>query len=1031
MLELPGGEPFAEVGVDPAAIANEVAWVGAPPRLLVLSRYPEHTRLHLVDPHGPRALADLRIETPMRLAATCGAHALVVSPQSALVVTAADNILVSVPYPARAVPAHAGVAGTNFLVAHADSVEEWDPQARMPKRRLKLPRAVTITTLGGSDRVVWMTTQQEPARLDVLALVDRGQPKAHDLPEPIVLATGHPRSDLVVCVGESGKVYVVDLDGRSKLKTLTIEGIDTVHAAGLVVGRIIGVLAAQAERPVAILTLEGHTPEPEAPRTTPGRAAPTTSAPPASGPTRTPSSTNAPGSGPTSSTNAPGSGPTSSTNAPGSGATRTASSTNAPPATGPTRTASSTNAPPATGPTRTPSATTPPASAGSAAPAGASSSETPPATAPSSTSTSVVAPLPTGQTEAPVERKKPPPPPPGRSGNTVPPPIAGAAHASVPLAPSAPHRAVASTSSTTPTDGSTDAAGSTSTGSAGAGSTSAATSATMSATGSTRAGASRSLSPSSSSTPAAPTPPMPPAAPGASSLARPATRAFARAPTPHPRAPSEGVDVDLDGVFDDLSAEAHAYNGRASSESSEQFDSPLAFEARPMADHAEPSVEKKSAPKLTDPRPVPNASDRSGAAKTDDAARDERSSRANDSTKPNGSTTTKDSASTTSGPTRTSAGASATTSDPAVGISVEGAAAKATPNATSKAAAQVDTTSAQVDAPSKTVAQVDAMAAASIDDDANAAGRSLIRAGIVDDAEDEDDDEDLAPPMSEPSRRDGSPRDGSPVSARDAAPLSAPNPAPVRDSGPMRAPTRESSLSLRDTPRKPARREVTIRQAPPLPVPKPAWRDEIVFWTYEVFDGVVQRGAPIASPLDDLAKRFDVPDTILPALVVLYGAHLAGERGVAPVHVARVLGSWDEALGRGLLAGRGLATFVESRVRLAGPIQRFLDEVAVETGALVGIPGHIALPGPHSVIAKAETPLKVVAVRWLAQVGGAILAAHEDADLSELFVEARARGAAPMFRIGADELLELGTDPAILVVTDEEVAESLGVPRLG
>ena len=252
-----------------------------------------------------------------------------------------------------------------------------------------------------------------------------------------------------------------------------------------------------------------------------------------------------------------------------------------------------------------------------------------------------------------------------------------------------------------------------------------------------------------------------------------------------------------------------------------------------------------------------------------------------------------------------------------------------------------------------------------------------------------------------------------------------------RESGPVRAPARESSLSLRDAPmRKAARREVTLRQGAALPASKPAWRDEVVYWTYEVFDGVVQRGAPIPSPLDDLAARFDVPDPILPALVVLYGAHLAGERGVAPVHVARVLGSWDEALGRGLLAGRGLASFSESRVRLSGPIQRFLDEVAVETGALVGIPGDIVLPGPHVVIAKAETPLKVVAVRWLGQVGGAILAAHDDADLAELFVEARARGAAPMFRIGADELLELGTDPAILVVTDDDVAESLGVPRL-
>lgn len=443
---------------------------------------------------------------------------------------------------------------------------------------------------------------------------------------------------------------------------------------------------------------------------------------------------------------------------------------------------------------------------------------------------------------------------------------------------------------------------------------------------------------------------LPAIAPGSSSLARPATRAFARAPTPHPRASSEGVDVDLEGVFDELSADA-ANNERTASPvtTSEQFDSPLAFEARPVADHVEPNDggEKTAPPTLTDPRPVPDATDRAKASRNSPS--DAKPAATPDARKPGSKAGSK--------PGEARANADATSLEPVTPI----------------------------DAPP------------SMDDD----------------------DEDLAPPtlMHDESR----------TLARETDPR-----APMRESGPMRMPPRDSSLSPRDAPlRKPARREVTVREAPPLPVAKPAWRDQIVYWTYEVFDGVVERGAPIASPLDDLAERFGVPDTILPALVVLYGAHLAGERGVAPVHIARVVGSWDEALGRGLLAGRGLATFVESRVRIAGPIQRFLDEVAVETGALVGMSGHIALPGPHAVIAAAETPLKVVAVRWLAEVGGAILAAHDDADLAELFVEARARGAAPMFRIGADELLELGTDPAILVVTDEEVAESLGVPRLG
>jgi hypothetical protein len=40
-----------------------------------------------------------------------------------------------------------------------------------------MPRIIAgelITAVGGSDRVVWMTTQQDPTRLDVFALVNRG-----------------------------------------------------------------------------------------------------------------------------------------------------------------------------------------------------------------------------------------------------------------------------------------------------------------------------------------------------------------------------------------------------------------------------------------------------------------------------------------------------------------------------------------------------------------------------------------------------------------------------------------------------------------------------------------------------------------------------------------------------------------------------------------------------------------------------------------------------------------------------------------
>ena len=259
VLALPEGIPFAEIGVDPEALASEVAWLGAPPRLLVLSRYGAYSTAHLLDPRGPRTIAEIRLETPMRLFATVGATALVVGALGAAALVASEAYLTAYPFPTRVVPLAAGAAAGQFVVALPASIEEWDPQSRMPKRRLRLPRAAAITAVGGSDRVVWMTTQQEPARIDVIPVVNRGQPRAHDLPEPIASIAGHPRSDLVACLGaESGRVYVIDLDGRHRMRILEPDGVDRIESVALVVGRMTGVLAAQAGRSVVIVPLDGR-----------------------------------------------------------------------------------------------------------------------------------------------------------------------------------------------------------------------------------------------------------------------------------------------------------------------------------------------------------------------------------------------------------------------------------------------------------------------------------------------------------------------------------------------------------------------------------------------------------------------------------------------------------------------------------------------------------------------------------------------------------------------------------------------------
>jgi hypothetical protein len=257
ILELPSCSPFAELGTDPAAVACEIAWVGTPPRLLVLSTYDAHSVVHLVDPFGPRTIAEIRLESAMRLYAAVGSHALAIGAAGAAIVAASDRSLTPFQFPARTVPGAAGAAGSQFVVALPGAVEEWDPQTRMPKRRLKLPRPVTITAVGGSDRVIWMTTAQEPARIEVIPFVNRGQPRAHDLPEPILSVASHARSDLIACIGAtSGRVWVIDLDGRRGLRMIGPVGIDRAEAVGLVIGRVAGVLAAQAAHATTVVTLD-------------------------------------------------------------------------------------------------------------------------------------------------------------------------------------------------------------------------------------------------------------------------------------------------------------------------------------------------------------------------------------------------------------------------------------------------------------------------------------------------------------------------------------------------------------------------------------------------------------------------------------------------------------------------------------------------------------------------------------------------------------------------------------------------------
>jgi hypothetical protein len=262
IVELSRAAPVAEVVLDAEPEDTDVAWVGPPSRLLVVTRGTSHSTVHLIDPladGGPQPLAQIRIEAAMRLRATVGPYALAVSGRSTAVLMAGEAQVTPYQFPARGLPTAAGAAARQFVVAVAGAIEEWDPQQRIPKRRLRLPRAAAITALGGSERLVWVTTQQDPSRIDVVALVNTGQPKAHELPEAIAEVASHPHRELLVCRGaETGRLYVVDLEGRVPISALEPEGLDRTDAVALYAGRTSGVIALRAHRPIALIGLDGR-----------------------------------------------------------------------------------------------------------------------------------------------------------------------------------------------------------------------------------------------------------------------------------------------------------------------------------------------------------------------------------------------------------------------------------------------------------------------------------------------------------------------------------------------------------------------------------------------------------------------------------------------------------------------------------------------------------------------------------------------------------------------------------------------------
>jgi hypothetical protein len=213
---------------------------------------------------------------------------------------------------------------------------------------------------------------------------------------------------------------------------------------------------------------------------------------------------------------------------------------------------------------------------------------------------------------------------------------------------------------------------------------------------------------------------------------------------------------------------------------------------------------------------------------------------------------------------------------------------------------------------------------------------------------------------------------------------------------------------------------------------RPPWRDAVAAWARGIMTGAHDHKPGPLQWLVPIAARFELADHVMPGLALLYGAHLAGEPGVAPVELARVLGrDWDEALGRGQLAASAIATYRDSRVRLAAPVLRALDELPPATGVLVGQPGQVVLLAACVVVAPADQPLGIIAEATLPAAGGAILAAHPASDPRDVALEARAFGAVAMVRVTPATVERIPHDgPVILVLDDEGLADHLELPRL-